>query len=115
MTEYNMSLLPKYFDLISNGTKIYEVRLSKDGKEKVKPNDIIIFKRRPEMEKEIKTKVEEIFLFKSFKEAINAFPKDTLGFKDYKEEDILRVYKEIYPNEEEEIKYGIIVYKLSLI
>ena len=46
MNKYTMTLLPQYFELIANGSKIYEVRLFKDDKRNIKIGDEITFYKR---------------------------------------------------------------------
>ena len=113
--EYNMTLLPEYFDLIKTGKKIYEIRLNKNKKNYIKINDYIIFSKRPDLKEKIKVIVEKIDLFPTFLEMINKLNKNEIGFKNKSNEEIIKIYKDIYPNEEEEKNYGVIAYKIKLI
>ena len=113
--EYNMTLLPEYFDLIKNGIKIYEIRLNKNEKKNIKINDYIIFSKRPDLKEKIKVIVEKIDLFPTFLEMINKLNKNEIGFKNKSNEEIIKIYKDIYPNEEEEKNYGVIAYKIKII
>ena len=93
MSEIILTLLPKYFNKIKKGEKIYEVRLKKDKYNDIKINDIIIFLKKPDLKEKIKTKVNDIILYKSFNEMIDSLPIDLLGFKGYEKEEIIKVYK----------------------
>ena len=115
MSEILLTLLPKYFDKIKQGEKIYEVRLKKDKYNDIKINDIIIFLKKPDLKEKIKTKVNEIIFYKSFNQMVNSLPIDLLGFKGYEKDEIIKVCKDIYPDDKEEEIYGIIVFKISLI
>jgi len=115
MSEIILTLLPKYFNKIKKGEKIYEVRLKKDKYNDIKINDIIIFLKKPDLKEKIKTKVNDIILYKSFNEMIDSLPIDLLGFKGYEKEEIIKVYKDIYPDNKEEEIYGIIVFKIFLV
>jgi ASC-1-like (ASCH) protein len=115
MSEIILTLLPKYFNKIKKGEKIYEVRLKKDKYNDIKINDIIIFLKKPDLKEKIKTKVNDIILYKSFNEMVDSLPFDLLGFKGYEKNEIIKVYKNIYPDNKEEEIYGIIVFKISLI
>ena len=46
---------------------------------------------------------------------IDSLPIDLLGFKGYENEEIIKVYKDIYPDNKEEEIYGIIVFKIFLV
>ena len=46
---------------------------------------------------------------------VNSLSKDLIGFKNHSKNEIVNVYKEIYPNEKEEKEFGIVVYKISII
>lgn len=45
-----MKLRPTYFDMIADGTKIYEIRLNDEKRQPVQVGDIITFQREPELE-----------------------------------------------------------------
>jgi hypothetical protein len=42
---------------------------------------------------------------------VNSLSKELIGFKNYSKNEIINVYKEIYPNDKEEKEFRIVVYK----
>lgn len=114
MNKYTMTLLPQYFDLISNGTKIYEVRLFKDDKLNIKIGDEITFYKRPDKIEHITVSVKEIILFSSFTQMAESLPHKELGFESLSNEDIVKIYKEIYPSDEEEKNFGVVAFKIEI-
>ena len=45
----------------------------------------------------------------------NKLNKNEIGFKNKSKEEIIKIYKEIYPNEEDEKNFGVIAYKIKII
>lgn len=115
MNKFLMHLLPQYFDLISKGEKIYEVRLNKEKLKGIKEGDLITFSKLPENIEVITVKVLEIIKFNSFSDMANTLPHKEIGFDSKTNEEVIKVYKEIYPIDEEEKKYGVIVFKIELV
>ena len=115
MSKFSMTLLPEYFDKIKKGEKIYEVRLNKNKYKDIKINDFITFNKKPDLNEFIETKVDDILYFSTFNEMINSLYKELIGFKNHSKNEIINVYKEIYPNEKEEKEFGIVVYKIFII
>ena len=68
----------------------------------IKKTDLIEF---------ILTKVEDILYFTTFNEMVNSLSKELIEFKNYSKNEIINIYKEIYPNDKEEKEFGIVVYK----
>ena len=68
--KYIMKLNPKYFEYMKNGTKEIEIRLNDDKRKILKTGDEIIFQKEPELKEELYTKVEKLFIKKSFEDAI---------------------------------------------
>jgi ASC-1-like (ASCH) protein len=46
---------------------------------------------------------------------VNSLSKELIGFKNYSKNEIINIYKEIYPNDKEEKEFGIVFYKISII
>lgn len=98
---YQMNLKPSPFQTIKNGQKVVEMRLNKNGREKIKPGDFIVFNNEQNEEK-IKVTVTSVSKFSSFEELYKNFDKKDLGYLPdqiadpndmliyYKKEDIIR-------------------------
>ena len=114
MNKYTMTLLPQYFELIANGSKIYEVRLFKDDKRNIKIGDEITFYKRPDKIEHITVSVKEIILFSSFTQMAESLSHKEIGFESLSNEDIVKIYKEIYPSDEEEKNFGVVAFKIEI-
>lgn len=114
MIKYTMTLLPEYFDKISNGTKTYEVRLYKDDKRNIKIGDEITFYKHPDKIQHITVQVKDIYLYSSFTQMAESLSHKELGFDSLSTESIVKIYKEIYPNNDEEKQFGVVAYKIEI-
>lgn len=75
--EMNLSDIP--FRLLKSGKKSVEMRLNKNGRDKIQGGDFIVFNHEKSGEK-IKVKVLSVSKFSSFDELYDFFPKDKLGY-----------------------------------
>ena len=80
--EHEMKLKAIYFDLITTGKKIYEIRLNDEKRRQIKVGDTIIFKKEPLLMDTIKAKVENLTYFQSFKEMLDILPLYQIGFQE---------------------------------
>ena len=74
----NLSEVP--FGLLKIGHKTIEMRLNKEGRDKITRGDFIVFTNQKSGEK-LEVKVLSVSKFSSFDELYKAFPKEKLGYK----------------------------------
>ena len=105
--KYIMKLNPKYFEYMKNGTKEIEIRLNDDKRKNLKIGDEIIFQKEPELKEELYTTVENLFVEKSFEDAImNLEIQQYADQKETRENFLKDLYK--FYTKEQENKYGVI-------
>lgn len=112
--EHTMKLQSKYFYLIKDNIKTYEVRLYDDKRKQIKINDIITFSEEPSLTNKIKTQVVDLIYFKNFDEMAEHLPAKVIGFNDKTKNEIVETYHQFY-SKEDEIKFGVIAIKVKLI
>ncbi len=110
--EHEMKLKAIYFDLITTGKKIYEIRLNDEKRRQIKVGDTIIFKKEPLLMDTIKAKVENLTYFQSFKEMLDILPLYQIGFQENTKDEVENIYHSFYP-ESEEKQYGIVAIKIK--
>ena len=110
---HEMKLKPHYFDLIRDGSKIYEVRLYDEKRRTIKVGDEIVFKREPELIESVKTTVTEILLFDNFLSLASTIPANLLGFSGLESGEIEKIYHEFY-SVSDEIRYGVVAFRLEV-
>ena len=89
--EFEMRLNPEPFEEIKSGKKKTEVRLNDEKRKNIKSGDIILFRKRPELNEKIKVKVISRKNYKSY----SNLPK--------------------YYSKPEQKKYGVVIFKISLL
>jgi ASC-1-like (ASCH) protein len=115
MTLHNMSLNPEPFDLIKSGKKTIEIRLFDEKRQRVHPNDTIVFTKLTSKEEKIAVEVIGISIFSSFKDLLLNFDKVKFGHPtDMKLEDQVKRQYEHY-TEEEEKKYRVVGIHIKLL
>lgn len=111
---FEMKLKSAYFDKIKSGEKIFEIRLFDEKRKNIKTGDLISFRKDPELEEELLTKVEDLIVFKNFEEMIGKLGSQTIGFENKTHEEIEKVYHSFYSVEDEN-KYGVLAIKIKVI
>lgn len=111
---YEMKLKDKYFNLIKNGKKIYEIRLNDEKRQQINVGDIIVFKKESNLVEKIDTIVNDLIHFKSFEEMAKTLPLEKVGFSSKTVEEVVEIYHEFY-SEEDEKKYGIVAIKVNVL
>jgi isopentenyldiphosphate isomerase/ASC-1-like (ASCH) protein len=109
-----MKLQDRSFDLISNGSKIYEIRLNDEKRQKLKVGDEIIFSKYSDRRIKVKTKIVDLIYSKNFE---NLMTKVDPLFSGWKEDsspkkcaqDMLKYYPE-----EEQNEYGVVAIQIML-
>lgn len=110
--QHEMKLRAIYFDKIVLGEKVFEVRLNDEKRKAIAIGDTIIFKKLPELEKEIETVVTDLIHFKSFTEMAKNLSSTEIGFEDCSEKSIVDAYHEFYSVEDEN-KFGVLAIKVK--
>lgn len=105
--EHVLKLQPKYFDYINNGTKRIELRLYDEKRQKINIEDIIVFKKEPELEVTLKVKVIGLLRYDSFEKLFEDFDIELLADKSMTKKELLNALEEFYTIEKQK-KYGVI-------
>ena len=109
MTVHQMRLHPEPFYKIKNGTKTIEIRLNDEKRRSIEVDDAIEFSLRTEPENIIRADVVSLSIFKTFKEAYDAFPLDQYGASDKNEWESMYQYY----SPEDEKKYGVLAIEVN--
>ena len=105
---HKMRLVDFAFKAIKNKEKDIEIRLNDEKRQLIKVGDIIEFEHIDTKEV-IKTKVVNLYKFKTFKELFDKFPSNRLGVsEDY------TIMDSFYTKEEQD-KYGALGIEIELI
>lgn len=107
---HKMRLVDFAFNKIKNKEKDIEIRLNDEKRQLIKINDIIIFEH-VDTKEIIKTKVVNIYKYKTFKELFNNFDVKRFGLK---ESDTYEVMNKFYSKEDQE-KYEALGIQIKLI
>lgn len=110
---HQMNLHNSPFEMIKKGAKTYELRLYDEKRRLISVGDSIIFTNTKTGE-QLTAKVENLHIFKGFKELYDALPLDKCGY--LKEELKTASYtdmSEYYPQEKQN-KYGALAIEISL-
>lgn len=110
---HEMKLREIYFNMIKDGSKIYEVRLNDEKRQLIDVGDVIIFRKEPELKEELQTIVEDLVYFKSFEELTNTLPLNKVGFETETKQAVQDVYHNFYSQEEEQ-KFGVVAIKIKV-
>ena len=109
---YQMNLSDNPFDLLKNGQKSIEMRLNKNGRDKIIKGDHIVFTNEKNLET-IEVEVVSVSKFSSFNELYKAFPKEKLG---YKQDEIANPNDMlIYYKKEDIEKFGVLAIEVKLV
>lgn len=109
---YQMNLAKIPFGLIKNGKKVVEMRLNKDGRDKILPDDFIIFTNQ-ESKETLKVKVISVNKFPDFKQLYAHFDKTLLGYE--KDEIANPKDMNIYYSNDDIEKYGVLAIQIELV
>lgn len=111
---HELGIREKYFNLIKNGIKIYEVRLNDDKRRLINVGDDVIIKKEPEREEKIRAEVVDKLFFESFKSMAKVIDSMQLGLEGLDAEEIEKVYRRFYSAEKEN-QHGVVAFKLKLL
>ena len=115
MTNHYMNLFESPFNLIKDEIKTIELRLNDEKRRLIKVNDFIIFENINNKSKKIKTKVINIYHFKSFEDLYLNLDLLKCGYteKDIKEASYIDMLE--YYSQDKEYKYGVLGIELKLV
>ena len=108
-----MNLQSVYFEKIKNGTKIFEIRLNDEKRQKIKVGDCIIFVNQANKNQTIEVVVEDMLHFVSFKQMASSLPLNQVGFDGLSVSEVEKIYHEFYSTENEK-HYGVLAIKVKL-
>lgn len=108
----DMRLDKKFFELVKNGSKKYELRVNDAKRKLLKEEDFIKFSCREDMTQKVVTRVKKLEYFSNFNEAVNKLPVDEI-VSGYTKEELINEYNRIY-SAEEVSKYGVVAIKIEL-
>lgn len=111
---HEMKLRAKYFNLIKQGKKIYEVRLNDEKRKLIDVGDVITFKKKPELSESFNVIVKDLIYFDSFDEMASTLPLEKVGFENEKVNEVIDIYHQFYTIEDEK-KYGIVAIKVEIL
>lgn len=77
---HDLKLIAKYFDLIKEGKKIYELRMNDDKRKEIKIGDEVCFLKEPYLKEYLYKKVVNLHYFKDFKELSENINVKLTGF-----------------------------------
>ena len=111
--EHTMRLLPEPFEGMKSGSKIIEIRLNDEKRQKIKIGDTIVFHKLPEGREILNVMVLELLHYKDFKSLYQKVPFCQFGCSGKTIEWMLESTYKIYAREQEE-KYGALGIRIEL-
>ena len=94
-----MHLDPRFFDLMKNGAKTVELRLSDEKRDAVKVGDTVYFIRMSHTPAILKVTVTAIDRFESLEAAYDALDHASIGFRDVGLLEFMERMYALYPDE----------------
>ncbi len=111
---HKMKLRKVYYDMIKNGTKIYEGRLNDEKRQLIDVGDVIIFQKEPDLSESFEAIVKDLIYFDSFEEMANTLPLEKVGFETENAQEVVGIYHQFYSIEDEK-KYGVVAIKVEVL
>ena len=111
-SSHTLTLKKVYFDLIKGDVKTLEGRLNDEKRQAMQIGDVIEFCLNDDKTNKFLAKITNKFVYKNFDEMIKCTDKQKLGFAGYKDEQVVDVYRGIYPKEKEQ-KYGVVILEIE--
>ena len=107
-----MSLQPKYFDFIKDGTKRIELRLYDEKRRSIQLGDIIEFAKSDD--EKFKAEVIGLLRYNSFADLFEDFDISILADSSMTKQELLEVLGEFY-SEEKQAEFGVIGIRIKII
>lgn len=113
---YTMAMFEDAFEKVKNGSKIFDVRINDDKRKNIKIGDTITYYNLSDIEETVTVQVSNRTRFDTFRQAYMS-EKNMRVFGGEITDDTETMLKKAYRiySKNEEIKYGIIVFKTELI
>ncbi len=105
---------PRPFQNIKNGTKIIEIRLYDEKRQKIQLGDILEFQLRPDLEERLQTRVTGLLRYPKFENLFDDIPASWCNY-DESEKEYLRTSMYEYYTPEQEEENGVIGIRIELI
>ena len=112
MKIHEMSLQPKYFDFIKDGTKRIELRLYDEKRQSIQLGDIIEFAKSDD--EKFKAEVIGLLRYSSFADLFEDFDISILADSSMTKQELLEVLGEFY-SEKKQVEFGVIGIRIKLI
>lgn len=110
MQTHQMRLHPEHFKSVKDGNKTIEIRLNDPKRQLIEVGDTIEFLLRPELTERLQAKITDKSIFKTFKEAYEAYPSKQYGASSATEWE--RMYD--YYTPEDEAEFGVLSLHLQV-
>ncbi len=108
-----LKLKPKFFECIKKGSKIIELRLLDEKRQKIKLGDEIEFLKEPELKENVITKVSGLLIYPSFEDILSDYPISYFSDDNTTKEDLLESLNTFYSKEQQE-KFGVVGIRIKL-
>ena len=112
MKIHEMSLQPKYFDFIKDGTKRIELRLYDEKRRSIQLGDIIEFAKSDD--EKFKAEVIGLLRYNSFADLFEDFDISILADNSMTKQELIEVLGAFY-SEEKQAEFGVIGIRIKLI
>lgn len=112
MKIHEMSLQPKYFDFIKDGTKRIELRLYDEKRQSIQLGDIIEFAKSDD--EKFKAEVIGLLRYNSFADLFEDFDISILADSSMTKQELLEALGEFY-TEEKQAEFGVIGIRIELV
>lgn len=112
MKVHEMSLQPKYFDFIKDGTKRIELRLYDEKRRSIQLGDIIEFAKSDD--EKFKAEVIGLLRYNSFADLFEDFDISILADSSMTKQELLEALGEFY-TEEKQAEFGVIGIRIELV
>lgn len=109
-----MKLNPKYFEFMKYGTKKVEVRLNDEKRKNIKIGEIIEFKKEPNFEENIFTKIINLKYYSNFEKLVENYKIEELANKSVDKLEFINDLNKFYTVEQQK-QYGVVAIEVELI
>jgi len=107
--QMRLSLAP--FGKIEKGKKVIESRLYDEKRQQINVGDEVIFVCEDSSERTLKTKVTDLYRYKTFEELFSAFSPKLFGGES--REQLVEEIRSFYPQEKEQ-QYGVVGIRIEI-
>lgn len=112
--KHKMTLFTEPFESIVSGNKKVEVRLNDEKRRVLQAGDVIEFEKLPDRVEKIQVLVQELKVYKTFKEMYEAIPFEDFDCKGWTMQEMLESTYEIY-TPEQEARWGVLGIRINRI